>query len=173
MTAINDTAPSLGIPIASLTRTDPGKLIKAPEEFVAHLREGEEMRYKVPLDPPDNAPENLFAEIRVGNDVIAKVYNSGLAELPNGVGNIDVNTGRQGPEAAQARAEKIAEVLGGKVVKAKTAQTQAEWNARPPRRWGIDYEAMERDRREVEESLRKRSAMSAAVRAQLLAQASD
>ncbi|MFX8554342.1 hypothetical protein ABTM01_19415, partial [Acinetobacter baumannii] len=49
-----------------------------------------------------------------------------------------------GPALAQQRAEKIAKALGGEIVKAATAQTQSQWNARPPVTWTVDREGLAR-----------------------------
>ena len=176
MTSTDIVAPQPGIaPTASApNRFDPRTAVKLPEEFMAQLRKIRESLHRVPLDPPDNAPENLYAEIRVGNRTIAKVYNSGCTETPNDLGYIDLKQDGQGPTLAKVRAEQIAAAIGGTIVPAETAQPQAQWDTRPPRRWAIDYDAIERDRREAEESLRRRSQRpdeSVALQAQLMAQA--
>jgi hypothetical protein len=83
-----------------------------------------------PPAPPSHliAPDALYAEIKVNGKTVAKVFNSGSTETPNSLaGRIDLTDDGQGPSLAQIRAEEIAKALGGKIVKADTAQTQSEW----------------------------------------------
>jgi len=100
-----------------------------------------------------------YATITIGGKVIATIDNQGVvgtqsdaigaiitkllqAGLP-GEANIP-----GGPESAQFRAEKIAELLGGRLVKASTAMTQREFNAMPPFAGpavAVDYEGMKSD----------------------------
>ena len=58
------------------------------------------------------------------------------------------------PALAQLRAEKIAKACGGTIAKSDTAVTQMEFDARPPRQFYVDYDAMnaeiERLRRSAE-----------------------
>jgi hypothetical protein len=70
---------------------------------------------------------------------ITKLLTAGLAGEANIPG---------GPANAQFRAEKIAELLGGRIVKASTAMTQRQYNAMPPFEGPtitIDYEGMKND----------------------------
>ncbi|MBP2560484.1 hypothetical protein J2857_003253 [Neorhizobium galegae] len=67
---------------------------------------------------------------------VSKLLKDGLAGEANVPG---------GPASAQFRAEKIAELLGGRIVKASTAMTQRQYNAMPPFEGPtitIDYEGM-------------------------------
>jgi hypothetical protein len=128
----------------------------APADFMQKLLEAQFTR---PVGPPDNAPSELYAEIKVGGKTIAKVYNSGCCERPNNSGGVQLGgpdeEGLTGPALAHFRAEKIAKACGGTIEKADTAVTQAAYNARPPRQFYVDYEAMnaemERLRRSAEE----------------------
>ena len=104
-------------------------------------------RFTRPVGVPNNAPSELYAEIRIGNKIVGKVYTSGGSETPNDVagrvsfGGLD-EAGLHGPVLAQLRAEKIAGAMGGTIVKSDTAVTQAQFEARPPRQFYVDYEAM-------------------------------
>ncbi|MDQ7735385.1 hypothetical protein QT231_22010 [Halomonas sp. SpR1] len=60
----------------------------------------------------DNAPENLFAEIKVNGKVVAKVWDSGLAQTPR---DLQLSTNGGGLPLAQERAEQIAKELGGEI----------------------------------------------------------
>jgi hypothetical protein len=115
-----------------------------PPDFMQKLLEAQFTR---PVGEPDNAPSQLYAEIKVGNKTIGKVYNSGCCETPNSLaGRVQLGgpdeEGLTGPELAQLRAEKIAKACGGTIVKSDTAVTQEEFEARPPRQFYVDYDAM-------------------------------
>jgi hypothetical protein len=83
-----------------------------------------------------SAPQNIHAQIKVGGEVIATLYNSGLATV-SGTSAAQIDslvdpTGLDGPELAQWRADAYAEALGGTVERAPTAMTQAEWTSLAP-----------------------------------------
>ena len=95
-----------------------------------------------------------YATVVVGGRVVATLDNQGLMTSDNALaGRLrdlpDQVYGRGGPDLAQARAEHLAALLGGRVVKAKTAITQAQFNANPidqdRLRPKIDAEAMRLD----------------------------
>jgi hypothetical protein len=92
--------------------------------------------------PPDNAPQNLYAEVRLGGEVVAELYNGGSSVMSNATaGKLPRLTdppGLSGPALAQWRAEQYAKHLGGTVVRSETAQTQAQWEARPAPEWVFD-----------------------------------
>ncbi len=128
-----------------------------PADYMQKMLEAQFTR---PVGEPDNAPSQLYAVIKVGKETVGKVYNSGCCETPNSfAGRVEFGgpdeDGLTGPALAQLRAEKIAKACGGTIVKSDTAATQAEFDARPPRQFYVDYEAMnaeiERLRRSAEE----------------------
>lgn len=82
-----------------------------------------------PEPPPASlTADSLYAEIQMNGKTVAKVFNSGCAEMPNALaGRVGMTDDGQGPALAQIRAEEIAKALGGKIVKADTAQTQSQW----------------------------------------------
>lgn len=100
-----------------------------------------------------------YASITIGGKVIATIDNQGVVRTENdAIGAIITkllqaglpgeNMIPGGPESAQFRAEHIAELLGGRVVKAQTAMTQREYNAMPPFEGPtktVDYEGMKND----------------------------
>lgn len=146
---------------------------KLSDSEISAQRAAMEAMYSRPVGPPDNAPENLYAQVKVNGKVVATLYNSGCSETSNAVGgqlqDLLMNPQGSGPQLAQTRAEQIAAALGGTVVKASTAQTQAQWEARPPRQFYIDYAAMAADQRLQNQAMAARSQ----VATQLLAQAQD
>lgn len=88
-----------------------------------------------------------YAEVKVGDTVIATVSNSGAVTTPNNSPFLTLirSAGGKflsGPELAQHMAETLAKAAGGTIVMSDSAATQAEWLSRPPLRWMVDYEAM-------------------------------
>ncbi len=79
----------------------------------------------------DNDPSQVFAEIVVNGQSVAKIYNSGAVESSNALGGrinalVKDDLG-SGPTLAASRAERLASMLGGKVEKADTAMEQGAW----------------------------------------------
>jgi hypothetical protein len=104
----------------------------------------------VPISPASQA----YASIVVGGKVMATIDNQGVVTSDDALGETirnllqDSPDGAAGPELAQARAEQIAELLGGSVQKSDTALTQGEFNALPAIELPeptVDYEAMKND----------------------------
>jgi hypothetical protein len=86
-------------------------------------------------DVPDNAPQNIYATVKVNGKVVATLYNGGSSMMTNAaaamVGDLQDPPGLiGGPDLAQWRAEHIAKAVGGTVEKASTAITQSEWKPR-------------------------------------------
>jgi hypothetical protein len=161
---------STGIDITQLKQLPMPAIIKMSDSQIAAMRATMEDQYRRPVGPADNAPENTYAQVKVNGKVVATLYNSGGSETSNAVGaklgDLLMNPSGSGPQLAQSRAEAIAKALGGTVVKAPTAQTQAQWAARPPRQYAIDYAAMAADPRMSQ-------SVTTQVNAQLLAQSQD
>ncbi|WP_208639274.1 hypothetical protein [Bradyrhizobium forestalis] len=86
---------------------------------------------------PDNAPENLYAQVKVDGKVVATLYKSGSSAMTNQaagkIGKLKDPPGLSGPDLAQWRADQYAERLGGTVEKAPTAITQSQWTPRENR----------------------------------------
>lgn len=87
-------------------------------------------------DVPDNAPQDIYATVKVNGKVVATLYNGGSSAMTNAaagaVGDLQDPPGLNGgPNLAQARAERIAKALGGTIEKAPTAITQSQWTPRP------------------------------------------
>jgi hypothetical protein len=86
-------------------------------------------------DVPDNAPQNIYATVKVNGKVVAMLYNGGSSAMTNAaaaaVGDLQDPPGlKGGPDLAQWRAERIAKAVGGTVEKAPTAITPSEWRPR-------------------------------------------
>jgi galactokinase/mevalonate kinase-like predicted kinase len=83
---------------------------------------------------PDNAPQNIYATVKVNGKVVATLYNGGSSWMTNDaaakVGNLPDTGPSGGPNLAQSRAEYIAKATGGTIEKASTAITQSEWTPR-------------------------------------------
>lgn len=91
------------------------------------------MQHMTPDQPvvADNAPQNTYAQVKVGDEVVATLYNSGISSMSNAtaakVSELKDPPGLDGPDLAQWRAENYAKLLGGTFEKASTAITQSEW----------------------------------------------
>ena len=86
-------------------------------------------------DVPDNAPQNIYATVKVNGKVVATLYNGGSSVMTNAaaatVGDLQDPPGLNGgPDLAQSRAERIAKAVGGTIEKASTAITQSAWRPR-------------------------------------------
>ena len=91
---------------------------------------------RLATEVPDNAPQNIYATVKVNGKVVATLYNGGSSAMTNAaagaVGDLQDPPGLNGgPDLAQARAERIAKALGGTIEKATTAITQSQWTPRP------------------------------------------
>jgi hypothetical protein len=89
----------------------------------------------VATEVPDNAPQNIYATVKVNGKVVATLYNAGSSWMTNEaagkVGDLqDPPNLRGGPDLAQWRAEHIAKAVGGTVEKAPTAIAQSAWTPR-------------------------------------------
>jgi hypothetical protein len=84
---------------------------------------------------PDNAPQNIYATVKVDGKIVATLYNAGSSAMTNDaagkLGNLqDPPSLSGGPDLAQWRAEHIAKAVGGTIEKASTAITQSAWTPR-------------------------------------------
>lgn len=97
--------------------------------------------------------DQVYAEVKVGGNTVAKIYNSGSIESSNAMGGrIQSILQRQdtqlsGPNGAQERAEILARALGGRIEKTTDAMTQGEWEASPKQHLVTDWDALRRDPR--------------------------
>lgn len=136
------------------------------QAFAKQMKSVLEGAYTTPVGPTSYGD---YAQVKVGDKVVATLGNDGGAAMSNALGaqlgsTLDMNTG--GPEGAQRRAEQIAKATGGEVVKMETAMSQSEWVNRTPIRTVVDFEAMKRD------GLFEQWQQLGTVSAQLLAQES-
>lgn len=134
------------------------KISEAPEDLYQGVVNSQEKmleaRYTQYDDTSQNQRYKPYATIEVNGKAVAQIDNHGFTQTSNALSgkiqdaikqadrNSDV---LQGPDLAQARAEKIAELLGGMVVKSSTAMTQSQFNTAPAPRATIDYAAMQAD----------------------------
>ena len=154
-------------------------LSRAPEDLYRRMVEAQktilESDYAQKPDTSKNPAYQNYAKVMVGGKVVAEIDNHGYTttsnsigaklqdQLPNEAGGVI-----QGPKLAQARAEFIAEMLGGEVVKSSTALTQNQFRAIPPIEMKVDVAAMQEDPRY--EELQKLQQARTAFLAQQIAQ---
>jgi hypothetical protein len=123
-----------------------------------------------------------YANIVVGGKVVATIDNQGVVGTNDDILGQKLQSlllsnvnGTNGPDLAQARAEQLANMLGGRVVQADTAIDQSKFaslSSMDPTEF-IDYDAMRSDSRY--EDLQRRYAEQASLpqrRAEYLSQAS-
>ncbi len=79
----------------------------------------------------DDAPQNIYAQVKVGGKVVATLYSGGSSTMTNDaaakVGDLQDPPALSGPDLAQWRADSYARLLGGTVEKAPTAIAQSQW----------------------------------------------
>lgn len=110
------------------------------------------------VSAPPSPRTKAYANIVVGGRVVATIDNQGVVGTKNGaigdrinkliMDGLDAEAALPGgPTTAQDRAERIAKLVGGKIVKADTALTQRAFDALPPPvpSWTIDYDRMKSD----------------------------
>lgn len=164
--------------------THPGQAISIAESdeatFQNHLQSMQSMLEGMHATPPDlsrNPAYQNYAQVVVGGKVVATLDNNGGVTTSNAVGAKlgaalpgSVN-GQAGPVLAQARADIIADLLGGKVVKASTALDQSTWKTIPTPVSVVDRAALTQD--PIYASLQQLQQARATFLAQQLAQQSD
>lgn len=124
--------------------------LEANKQFLEH-------EYTTQPAPPDMsnwAGDKAYGTVMVGGRVVATITNQGVVETRNDslgqkLQNIligEVN-GKNGPDLAQARAQQIANLLGGRIQTTDTAISQREYDALPTINAipTTDYEAMKQD----------------------------
>lgn len=133
-----------GIPVSELKQIDTSKLKAISIADLPELRDRmatawldtQAAEARMATEVPDNAPQNIYATVKVNGKVVATLYNGGSSVMTNAaaaaVGDLQDPPGLNGgPALAQARAERIAKALGGTIEKAPTAITQSKWTPRP------------------------------------------
>ncbi|MGY4479381.1 hypothetical protein [Bradyrhizobium sp. USDA 3364] len=131
-----------GIPVSTLRQLDTSRL-----KFIS-VSDNPELRDRMAsawlnmhsaaaataTDVPDNAPQNIYATVKVDGRVVATLYNGGSSamsgEAAARVGDLPEPGPDGGPNLAQSRAEYIAKAIGGTIEKASTAITQSQWTPR-------------------------------------------
>ena len=131
-------------------------IAEAPEgQYQRYLKNAEHMLKIAHSQAPElssNPTYKDYASVQVNGKVVATVNNQGFVQTSNALGSNlleeglpgQVN-GQKGPVLAQARAEFIAELLGGKVIRSPTAMTQSQFNAVPEPSRTVDNRTMRED----------------------------
>jgi hypothetical protein len=136
--------PQRGIPVSEVKKLDTAGLKVISIADHPELRDrmatmwlnNQAAEARMATEVPDNAPQNIYATVKVKGEVVATLYNGGGSAMSNAaagaVGDLQDPPGLNGgPALAQARAERIAKVLGGTIEKAPTAITPSQWTPRP------------------------------------------
>jgi hypothetical protein len=121
-----------------------GRIMEAQEALL-------EMSHSVRPDTSRNPAYAAYATVQVGGKVVAEIDNHGWVTTSNALGGRlghlpDAAQGVfSGPALARARAEYLAEQLGGEVVMSSTALTQAAFQRVPQPKIEVDVAAMQAD----------------------------
>ena len=162
MTTITGPIP-LNSPHIKLIDMSKMKFVKAeelPDDVYKNFIDGQkkmlELQYTQHADTSNHPAYKGYANIEVNGKVVAEIDNHGWVKSSNALGgkirqaieDADRLAGvKNGPQLAQARAEAIAELLGGKIIPLSTALSQSEFNTTPQPRPAVDYAAMQKDPR--------------------------
>jgi hypothetical protein len=132
-----------GIPVSELKKLDSSglKIISVKDNpelrdmMATNWLDSQAAQAAFATEVPDNAPQNIYATVKVNGKVVATLYNGGSSAMTNDaagkVGALPDPGSNGGPDLAQSRAEYIAKAIGGTIEKAPTAITQSEWTPRP------------------------------------------
>lgn len=152
--------------LSDLVKDNPGMVRKATQEesdamarvwlMAQIVRDGGLLN-----GPPDNLPENVYAQVRVEGKIAATLYNSGASEMSNEaaalVGKLN-DPGLVGPDLAKWRAEAYAKALGGTVEMAATAKSQSEWQPRTYERPSFSRAELDRALEAIRQAAEQRHA---------------
>lgn len=127
-------------------------ITEAPEDVFANYMRAEkaflEAQYTQFPDVSNDPTYQKYASIEVNGEVVAELDNHGWAQISQNYANLPMegkSGAIEGPELAQARAEFLAEKLGGKIVMADTALTQSEFkNTKQPSIY-VNHSALQQD----------------------------
>lgn len=112
-----------------------------------------EQKYTQMPDTAENPAYQPYASVTLNGEVVAEIDNHGFtatshangAKIQRGLPMEGAGGEITGPALAKARAEYIAEALGGEVSVAETALTQNQFSAIPQVKPSIDVDAMMQD----------------------------
>jgi hypothetical protein len=139
-----------GIAVSQLKALNPGPMIRADQAMLEQWAAGWLSAQRAAANPAvsDGAPQNTYAQVKVGGKVVATVFNGGSSTMTGAaaakVGDLRDPEGLSGPNLAQWRADAYARALGGIVEKAGTAISQSQWTPHGERNTG--YTRAELDR---------------------------
>ena len=108
-------------------------------------------KYTQPIDISNDPTYKPYATVTVGGQTVATIDNHGYVTTSNALGSkmrallSGSEEGLTGPALAQARAEKIAALVGGKAEKMSTALTQSQFAAVPSVQPTVNYDALRQD----------------------------
>ncbi|MDO1581322.1 hypothetical protein Q2T52_04360 [Rhizobium oryzicola] len=167
--------------ISALPESEYQDFLAASKALITGKQDGLEHDYTtvIPADVSNDPRVKPYATVTVAGKGIVRIDNQGVVGAENdALGRIltamfanDTST-LSGPDAAEYRAKKIAQLLGGTIEKAKTAITQKVFESLPPLedKKIVDTEGMKKDPRYQEiERLQSNYEEVVAKRAQYLA----
>jgi hypothetical protein len=148
------------INVSELPEDQYQSFMEQDEQRIAANKKYLENQYTQTYNPDySNDPRmKPYATITIAGQVVATIDNQGVVSTDSNalgdrinkllIGLNDKDSASSGPAGAEYRADKIAEMLGGRIVKAGTAMTQSQYNTLAPFEQPtstIDYDAMKND----------------------------
>lgn len=135
-----------------MSKIKPVAVWEQPEELFENFMSAHEAilesRHSTRPDTSKNPAYAAYATVQVGGQVVAEIDNHGFVTTSNRAGAMLGNLPNSaqgvisGPNLAKARAEYLADLLGGEVVMSSTALTQAAFANVPQPKIELDTQAM-------------------------------
>ncbi len=155
------------IDVAALPQDQYNEFMQAKEQLIETSMSSLENEYSTHEAPDLSNYAGLkpYANVVIGGSVVATIDNQGVVTSDDALGNRLRNLlsgldGVSGPDFSQKIAERIANFVGGRIQKARTALTQMEFNSLPPipeTKVTIDHVGMKADPRYAEIQVWKQS----------------
>ncbi|MBB6487727.1 hypothetical protein [Rhizobium lusitanum] len=144
----------LEVDTTKLSDAEYKSLIEGRRQSIEADKQYLERQYTKYADISNEPKLKPYATITAGGRTVATIDNQGVVTTYGGISDglldqlPDSINGTNGPDLAQARAEAIASMIGGRVQKSSSAISQRQFNLLPPIEEAVgtvDYAAMKND----------------------------
>lgn len=138
-------------PVWELPEDEYQDYMQAQRSVAEMQKRGLEIGHSQAPDMTDDPRLQTYATVVVGGKVVATIDNQGVTATDNALGQKLKNlllgevNGTNGPDLAEARAQQLADLLGGRIVLADTAMDQSSFERLPSLQAQIDVDAMTAD----------------------------
>ena len=158
-------------PKTGVDQTDAEDALKSPSADLLRMIQGVMKPAKPEKSSAADPTQDVYAEIKLAGKTVATIYNDGSTDSSDAIAQNAKFS--DGPDLAQKRAEELAAVTGGKVVKANSAISQAQWAALQADKPGAVTDPVQQEKQRSYSGLQERQMIanpSMLVQAQLFAQ---